>query len=471
MKRITVMLSAVLLMATFGELPAAAAISGKIIPDDAVEYEGHFYKVYDDLADNKKASWDKANKFCKRRGGHLAVITTPEEDEFVADYLSGKGYKSVFFGLHYVDGEWRWINDEPFAYSNWGENNPDGSGGDPYGQYYKLYSLRKWNDAQFDFDGSAYVCEWDSGTKVSETTTDDAENLIEKNKLDKLGDSYYRVFNNSLPYSEAAAFCRNLGGHLAYIDDAKEQAFVNDLISKNGKRNLYWIGAQKEEKRWRWLNGTRISGYTNWSNKKPKNTAENANCAAINSGSENYDVGAWAAEPEQGTISRESEYYINIGFICEWELICKSDEGEFIVHKESDWKIKTEGSCNTGGERYKHCVRCGEVTASEQLSPEPHDFERRGLIGNLNIPGISNFVCIKCGKHNYAIDRKKIWIIPTAIIVYIIFTCAYYHARDDFESKARSQNVSILTKRLPKMLFILTPIAAVLATVLIAIYK
>ena len=471
MKRITVMLSAVLLMMTFGELPAEATISGKLIPDDAVEYEGHFYKVYDDLKDNKKATWEKASKFCKRRGGHLAVITTPDEDEFVADYLSGKGFKSVFFGLYFENGEWRWVNDEPFAYSNWGESNPDGGGEDPYGQYYKLYSLRKWNDTQFGFDSCAYVCEWDSGTKVSEAAIGDAERLIEKNKLDKLGDSYYRVFNNPLPQNEAAEFCRNMGGHLVYINDAKEQAFVNDMISKTGKRNMYWIGAEKSENRWNWLNGIRINGYSNWTTKNSDNTSEKAVCAVINTGSNRYDIGSWVAEPAQGTISRESEYYINIGFVCEWELVCKSDEGEFIAHEESEWKVKTEGSCDSGGERYKHCIRCGEVTDTERLNPEPHNFEQRGLIGNLNIPGFSNFVCVKCGKHSYSIDWTRIWIIPTAIIVYIIFTSAYFRARDDFEGKAMSQKVSILTKRLPRALFVLVPVATVLVTVLIAIYK
>ena len=470
LKRILLMLPVVFLMGAMGMFRVSAELDSRLIPADAVEFRGHYYKVYDDLKDNKKATWEKANKYCKKRGGHLAVITTPTEDEFVSDYLSRMGYKSVFIGLKLEDGEWKWVNDEPFAYSNWGEKNPDGGEEEIYGQYYKLYSLRKWNDAMFGFDGSAYVCEWESGSLVSDAEPSDAENYIEKDKLSRQGESYYRVFNNPLPQSDAAELCRNLGGHLAYINDAKEQAFINDLIAKDGKRNMYWIGAVSNGVRWQWLDGVGVKGYTNWSSEKPNDTSGDAVCAVISFGSDKYDIGSWVSKPPEGTPEREAEYYINYGFVCEWELICKSDDGEFISHEDSEWKTKIEGSCEDGGERYKYCLRCGEITATEKLDREPHDFERKGLIGKLSVPGLSYFVCKKCGSKEYYIDWKYVWIVPTSIIVYILFVAAYSCARDDFEAKARSRGDNVLTKRISKKLLILFPIAAVLVTVLIAIF-
>lgn len=466
--RITVlMLTLALLFGTLGALPVSAELGGRLIPEDAVEFEGHYYKVYDDLKDNKKATWEKANKFCKKRGGHLAVITSPDEDDFVSDYLSDMGYKNVFFGLKLEDGEWKWVNDEPFRYSNWGEKNPDGGEVEPYGQYYKLYSLRKWNDDAFGYESCAYVCEWDEGSKVTDAEVADAEAYIEKKKPKKLGNSYYRVFNNPLTQEDAALVCEKLGGHLAYITDAKEQAFINDLIAQDGKRNMYWIGAVQSGSSWNWMDGEKVHDYTNWT--ETGKSSEEDVCAAINFGLEDYETGAWVAKPPEGSKSPEAEYYINYGFVCEWELVCQSEEGEFIAHEESEWKTKLESDCEEGGERYRHCLRCGEITESERTPSEPHEYERKGLIGNLEIPGFANYVCKKCGAKMHKIEWTKIWIIPTCIIVYAVFVAAYLKARDDFEYKCRSQGSNILTKPVSKKLLVMIPIAAVLVAVAIAI--
>lgn len=467
---LTLTLLSALLFAFPADICASAEIQGKLIPDDAVSFGGHYYKVFDDLKNNSKATWEKASKYCKKRGGHLAVITTPAEDEFVSDYLSNMGYKSVFFGLKLEDGEWKWVNDEPFAYSNWGENNPNGGADEPYGQYYKLFSLRKWNDDAFGFDCTAYVCEWESGSKVSDATVEDAETLINKNKIPRHGDSYYRVFNNPLSQPDAALFCEKLGGHLAYVNNAKEQAYINDLISQEGKRNMYWIGAVKEDTRWHWSNGSVFGKYTNWSSDKTKESEKDAKYAVINFGSDKHDTGSWVAKPAEGSPGTESEYYINYGFVCEWEVVCRSDEGEFIAHSNSEWKTKLESSCEDGGERYRYCLRCGEVTDSEMTRPQPHSFERKGLIGNLEIPGYVNLVCKKCGVKSHSFEWKKIWILPCIIIVYILFAAAYSSAREDFEYRTRSENKNVLTKRLPRKLFILIPIAAILLTILFSIF-
>lgn len=458
-----------LLFGILGAFPASAELGSRLIPEDAVEFNGHYYKVYDDLKDNKKATWEKANKFCKKRGGHLAVITTPEEDDFVSDYLSEQGFKNVFFGLKLEDGEWKWVNDEPFDYSNWGEKNPDGGADEPYGQYYKLYSLRKWNDDAFGYESSAYVCEWEEGSKVTDAAVADAESYIEKKEPKRLGNSYYRVFNNPLTREDAATVCEKLGGHLAYISDAKEQAFINDLISQDGKRNMYWIGAEQRGDGWCWMNDERIHSYTNWSESSSDNDKADSNYAVISFGPEKYETGSWVKKPAEGSKSPEAEYYINYGFICEWELICQSDDGEFIAHEESEWKTKLESNCEEGGERYKHCLRCGEILESERTIPERHQYVQTGLIGKFTIPGIAVYVCEKCGTKDYSIEWTKIWIVPVCIIVYIVFVTAYLKARDDFEYKTRAQGKNVLTKPISKKLFALIPIAAVLTAVLIAI--
>lgn len=48
------------------------------IPADAIEFNGHYYKVYDE-----RYTWTEAQELCKELGGHLVVITSKEEQQFI----------------------------------------------------------------------------------------------------------------------------------------------------------------------------------------------------------------------------------------------------------------------------------------------------------------------------------------------------------------------------------------------------
>ena len=60
----------------------ANAGEGISIPDDAVTLNGHYYMLYND-AD----TYDAAQQKCVERGGHLATITSAEENSFVYSFL------------------------------------------------------------------------------------------------------------------------------------------------------------------------------------------------------------------------------------------------------------------------------------------------------------------------------------------------------------------------------------------------
>lgn len=75
-----------------------------------------------------------------------------------------------------------------------------------------------------------------------------------------------------LDWYEAKAFCESIGGHLATIASEEEQAVVDSLL-RNGSKNSYWIGGNKDSKgHWRWITSEDFI-YTNWSYAQPdKNT-------------------------------------------------------------------------------------------------------------------------------------------------------------------------------------------------------
>jgi len=143
----------------------ASAANPAKIPDDAVEFNGHYYKVYDDVAE----SWKKAQTYCEDLGGHLATITSQEENDFLFAYIIDNGYKNAYFGFsdHETEGTWKWVTGEKVSYTNWAENEPNNQqSSEGYGMFYYQYPDGKWNDGDFGQetlnDDLSFICEWDT---------------------------------------------------------------------------------------------------------------------------------------------------------------------------------------------------------------------------------------------------------------------------------------------------------------------
>lgn len=146
------------------------------IPDTAVEFNGHYYQVYD-----TPMTWDEAKAYCESLGGHLATITSAEENNFIKDLVSSGTKNAYWLGASDAEeeGVWKWITGEPFEFTNWssGEPNDNGEIGDLYPEdYLEMYkSSGKWNDGEVNGDEKGYgglyslanhglICEWENDT-------------------------------------------------------------------------------------------------------------------------------------------------------------------------------------------------------------------------------------------------------------------------------------------------------------------
>lgn len=124
---------------------------------------------------NETMPWDKAKAYCENLGGHLATITTKQEQDFI-ESLIGNSTKS-FYWLGGTDeaheGDWKWVTGESFDYSNWvpGEPNNGYSGTEHYlgivkDSIYWSDAFGKWNDFQNgnsrEFPITGIICEWDT---------------------------------------------------------------------------------------------------------------------------------------------------------------------------------------------------------------------------------------------------------------------------------------------------------------------
>ena len=112
--------------------------------------------------------WRQAQVFCELLGGHLATLTTAEENDFVYGFMRDCGYLTAYFGLsdEARTGDWIWVTGEPFEYTNWHRNEPSRSAKERYGMYFYKHLDGTWNDSHFyeyaEVDpGCSFICEWD----------------------------------------------------------------------------------------------------------------------------------------------------------------------------------------------------------------------------------------------------------------------------------------------------------------------
>ena len=140
------------------------------IPKDAKEYNGNYYYLVD-----VPVSWEEAEARCEKKGGHLATVTSAEENTWIAQNINPyEDHKSWLGGLMDVNHKWHWITGEDWSYTSFGENQPDFYDSNEY-YLCTLHSGDKWNDGdQEGYLGNSwifiegYIIEWEGDPQTKE---------------------------------------------------------------------------------------------------------------------------------------------------------------------------------------------------------------------------------------------------------------------------------------------------------------
>lgn len=139
-----------------------------------LKWNGHIYKFFKNCD-----TWETAKEYCESLGGHLATISSQEENDAVYDYLLSCGYESAYFGYsdNIEEGSWYWVNDEDISYTNWHSNEPNSENKyEDYAMFYWKFPDGTWNDNDFDESNEneeVFICEWDDENNyVVNTSTD-----------------------------------------------------------------------------------------------------------------------------------------------------------------------------------------------------------------------------------------------------------------------------------------------------------
>lgn len=134
-----------------------------------ITYGGHFYEVFVTTSD---ITWMAAKESCESKLGHLATITSAEENTAVVTIVNRfansawlGAYRPVCYGSGNGPHDFVWVTGEEWVYSNWDSGEPNDSHSHQGGceNCLHMYGSGLWNDYQNNHTNMrGYVCEWDS---------------------------------------------------------------------------------------------------------------------------------------------------------------------------------------------------------------------------------------------------------------------------------------------------------------------
>ena len=309
---------------------------------------------------DESMTWQEASEYCRARGGHLVTIETQEEMDFIVSQLINAKNNCYWIGLYY-DGEagvWRYENGTEAQYFNWAPNEPNNErNGESYvhlfGKRYTggkgIKEIGQWNDA--DNEGAGYanwfyklenfglICEWDPApTGPASQIPEDAV---------AFAGHFYRIYQQSGNWADSKAFCESLGGHLATITSAEEDAFIYQWKESEGVANAYF-GLYKSvpDNTWHWVTEEPVV-YLNWHSGEPSGGSEKYGMyyGGFTSNKNQWNDGNWG----NGTWYDGTQ----ITFICEWDEVSANSGAtvdEEAIARAAAMLLDDEGWMKTGGE-------------------------------------------------------------------------------------------------------------------------
>jgi len=116
---------------TDASLKTATKPDSTPIPTD-FNWNGHFFKIYDIITD-----WQTAKDYCESLGGHLATITSEDEQNYVQNMIKNANKNEYWLGASNSGGEWQWVTGEDWNYTNWADVQPNIPSGEE--QFLEMY--------------------------------------------------------------------------------------------------------------------------------------------------------------------------------------------------------------------------------------------------------------------------------------------------------------------------------------------
>ena len=262
--------------------------------------DGHRYEIF-----RETLTWEEAKAACEAKGGHLATITSQEEQKTI-ESLNTQNSKLWIGGYKNSAGQWCWVTGEPWEYQNWGDGEPNNSSNVVADESCVAVWPVKWNDLANSntYEQSGYVCEWEASDAAEETQVEGYTGHVYE--FYTLPESEWE--SGPITWQQAERRCEWKGGHLAVIESSTENFLLYSAMKAKGYENAYFgFSDESSEGNWKWVDGT-STAYTNWHSGEPNNQDGIEHYAMFY---EKFQDGTW----------NDADGIIDAGcaYICEWD--------------------------------------------------------------------------------------------------------------------------------------------------------
>lgn len=260
----------------------------------------HKYEIF-----RETLTWEEAKAACEAKGGHLATITSQEEQKMI-ESLNTQNSKLWIGGCKNSAGQWCWVTGEPWKYQNWGDGEPNNSSNVVADESCVAVWPVKWNDLANSntYEQSGYICEWEASNAAEETQVEGYTGHLYE--FYTLPESEWE--SGPITWQQAERRCEWKGGHLAVIESSTENFLLYSAMKAKGDENAYFgFSDESSEGNWKWVDGT-STAYTNWHSGEPNNQNGNEHYAMFY---EKFQDGTW----------NDADGIIDAGcaYICEWD--------------------------------------------------------------------------------------------------------------------------------------------------------
>jgi len=188
-------------------------VDEKVSPLSVITHNGHTYKLFDN-----NLKWTEARAYCESIGGHLATVTSQEENDLLVSIMGNGSCDGYWLGAGAGNDGWVWITNEDFyRFTNFADFVGEAYDETHYMQIANTsakYNKGKWfaannyaseDGAEILAENVGFICEWDNfisngRVEVSSVKIESKDNQI---KIDVDYDK------NAAPHSFVALFGNN----------------------------------------------------------------------------------------------------------------------------------------------------------------------------------------------------------------------------------------------------------------------
>ncbi|MEO0779205.1 MAG: lectin-like protein, partial [Bacteroidota bacterium] len=212
-------------------------------------------------------SWGTAQDRAEAIGGHLVVINSAEENQYIQNNVNTR----IWIGLsdEAQEGNFRWVNGDPVDYTNWNPGEPNNSNNEDFGE---LLTNGRWNDLNHS-GRRPYIVEIPCVAPIVRCEQV-PNNIAGFSLIGEYNDHKYYASNGTARWDDAQAACAANGGHLVVINDDAENTFIfNNLNTSSGS---IWTGLNtlSSPNDFQWVNGDPVT-YLNWQAGEPNGSGTN----------------------------------------------------------------------------------------------------------------------------------------------------------------------------------------------------